>query len=1107
MYLYSLTLQRPTGIICAINGNFSGGKSQEIVVARGKVLDLLRPDDNGRIQTILSVEIFGAIRSLAQFRLMGAQKDYIVVGSDSGRIIILEYNKEKNVFDKIHQETFGKSGCRRIVPGQYLAIDPKGRAVMIGACEKQKLVYVLNRDTAARLTISSPLEAHKSHTLVYSICGVDCGFENPIFAAIELDYSEADQDSTGQAASEAQKHLTFYELDLGLNHVSRKWSEQVDNGANLLVTVPGGGDGPSGVLVCAENFVIYKNQGHPEVRAVIPRRADLPAERGVLIVSAAMHKLKNMFFFLLQTEYGDIFKVTLEHNNDRVSELKIKYFDTIPVTASMCVLKSGFLFAASEFGNHALYQFKSIGDDDDVEASSATLMETEEGFQPVFFQPRRLKNLVRIDQVESLMPIMDMKVHPNGIRHIREDGRINEWRTPGKRSISKVGSNTLQVVIALSGGELIYFEMDVTGQLMEVEKHEMSGDVACLDIAPVPEGRQRSRFLAVGSYDKTIRILSLDPDDCMQALSVQSVSSAPESLLFLEVQASVGGEDGADHPASLFLNAGLQNGVMFRTVVDMVTGQLSDSRSRFLGLRAPKLFPIIVRGKRAMLCLSSRPWLGYIHQGHFLLTPLSYETLEYAASFSSDQCVEGVVAVAGEALRIFTIERLGETFNETVIPLRYTPRKFVLQPKRKLLVMIESDQGALTAEEREAARKECFEAAQAGENGTGSADQMENGGDDEDKDDPLSDEHYGYPKAESDKWASCIRVLDPRTSNTTCLLELQENEAAFSICTVNFHDKEYGTLLAVGTAKGLQFLPKRTVTAGFIHIYRFVEDGRSLELLHKTQVEGVPLALCQFQGRLLAGIGPVLRLYDLGKKRLLRKCENKLFPNTIISIHAYRDRIYVGDVQESFHYCKYRRDENQLYIFADDCVPRWLTASYHIDFDTMAGTDKFGNIYFVRLPQDVSDEIEEDPTGGRIKWEQGKLNGAPNKVEEIVQFHVGDVVTCLQKASLIPGGGECIVFGTVMGSVGALHAFTSRDDVDFFSHLEMHMRQDHPPLCGRDHMAYRSAYFPVKDVIDGDLCEQYPTLPMDLQRKIADELDRTPGEILKKLEEVRNKII
>ena len=58
--------------------------------------------------------------------------DYLVIGSDSGKIVILEYIPAKNTFEKVHQETFGKSGCRRIVPGQYLAIDPKGRAVMIG---------------------------------------------------------------------------------------------------------------------------------------------------------------------------------------------------------------------------------------------------------------------------------------------------------------------------------------------------------------------------------------------------------------------------------------------------------------------------------------------------------------------------------------------------------------------------------------------------------------------------------------------------------------------------------------------------------------------------------------------------------------------------------------------------------------------------------------------------------------------------------------------------------------------------------------------------------------------------------------------------------------
>ena len=52
---------------------------------------------------------------------------------------------------------------------------------------------VLHCCSAANLTISSPLEAHKSHNIVFSIVGLDCGFDNAIFAAIELDYSDADQ--------------------------------------------------------------------------------------------------------------------------------------------------------------------------------------------------------------------------------------------------------------------------------------------------------------------------------------------------------------------------------------------------------------------------------------------------------------------------------------------------------------------------------------------------------------------------------------------------------------------------------------------------------------------------------------------------------------------------------------------------------------------------------------------------------------------------------------------------------------------------------------------------------------------------------------------------
>ena len=57
------------------------------------------------------------------------------------------------------------------------------------------------------------------------------------------------------------------------------------------------------------------------------------------------------FFFLLQNENGDLYHVTIEHEDETVKALKIKYFDTVPVGSSLCILKSGFLYVASEFGN------------------------------------------------------------------------------------------------------------------------------------------------------------------------------------------------------------------------------------------------------------------------------------------------------------------------------------------------------------------------------------------------------------------------------------------------------------------------------------------------------------------------------------------------------------------------------------------------------------------------------------------------------------------------------------------------------------------------------------------------------------------------------------
>ena len=44
----------------------------------------------------------------------------------------------------------------------------------------------------------------------------------------------------------------------------------------------------------------------------------------------------------------------------------------------------------------------------------------------------------------------------------------------------------------------------------------------------------------------------------------------------------------------------------------------------------------------------------------------------------------------------------------------------------------------------------------------------------------------------------------------------------------------------------------------------------------QTPLDDVPVAMEPFQGRLLVGVGKLLRVYDIGRKKMLRKCENKV---------------------------------------------------------------------------------------------------------------------------------------------------------------------------------------------------------------------------------------
>jgi hypothetical protein len=170
-----------------------------------------------------------------------------------------------------------------------------------------------------------------------------------------------------------------------------------------------------------------------------------------------------------------------------------------------------------------------------------------------------------------------LQVHPHGIRHVLADRRVNEWRSPEGRTIVAATTNKRQVVVALSSAELVYFELDLEGQLNEYQDRKPLGStVLAMSVGAVPEDRQRTPFLAVGCEDQTVRIISLDPESTLETISLQALTAPPSSLCVAEMlDASVN----KSHPTT-FVNIGLQNGVLLRTVLDPLTGQLTDTRTR-----------------------------------------------------------------------------------------------------------------------------------------------------------------------------------------------------------------------------------------------------------------------------------------------------------------------------------------------------------------------------------------------------------------------------------------------------------------------------------------------------------------------------------------------
>lgn len=71
-------------------------------------------------------------------------------------------------------------------------------------------------------------------------------------------------------------------------------------------------------------------------------------------------------------------------------------------------------------------------------------------------------------------------------------------------------------------------------------------------------------------------------------------------------------------------------------------------------------------------------------------------------------------------------------------------------------------------------------------------------------------------------------------AKTVNVIELEDNEAAFSLAIVPFSARGGELHLVVGTAADTLISP-RSCTSGYLRTYKFTEDGTGLEFQHKVR--------------------------------------------------------------------------------------------------------------------------------------------------------------------------------------------------------------------------------------------------------------------------------
>lgn len=882
MQLYHLTVRRPDyidgAVLCSLET-----LPECLVLVRGQWLEVLSLSD-GELALVSRTPTFGTIKSISKAKSPDFEHDLIVLASEAGTLSILKFDAASGTFVLLSSQQTSLPGLRREFPGEYLAVDPRGRAIMSASIEKVRTVSVL-QDT----DLSPPVNAVLPSTFCYAVSALDRNYDSPAFACLER-------------FRFSKKQLAVYEFSLGLNHIEKSWTHEVSDTCDIIIATP------AGIISIQQSSVVLHDSSNGSIIA--------ESQLSDPVLCANLVSLSRTEYFVLGFTCKGVISIGKDLTMTSV-ELDVQ-LNSLPVHVTS---QSGLIFLAASSGNHQLFQ---IAERDPLKLEEITSLTNVAPVTASYMPKRQLllgnasPNVIRVrpgiftdemastplpakphavftartsQDVDSLIVISfsndttttlavgdegsveeiseaetgigsDLKtlgisklmvglvqIHPQGFRHIcGSPPKVTPWLTARNVHVLAHACTKTQVALALSDRSIVYFE-EKEGSLHESQHRlKQKSNITALSFSQIPNSEIRSTTLLVALSDETLRQFSV-PDWNQTELHI--LPEPASSVLHF------GGIRG-------FIQVGHFNGSCSRI-------ENGEVLTRVFGSTAVQLVQI---SDTAAIALSSRIWL-LKEKSAIPLLGESTQGLHACHPFVTEDLPEaGLVGVKASSLEVFS---LGDDFGRTGYTVELTDAGI---SRTKSLV-------------KSALSNKVF----------------------------VLGAHSELRQIDNN--LSCISAISQPP-------ELPEETPTASV-NVQFTGHE-GNYLVVA-------YPSQ------IFLYQYLENG--LKFVHFTNLPLKCTALIAFEGRLLVAMANTLVLYDLGKMQLLRQGGIQLRDFACIkALQASHTTVAVGDSRNSVILVEIH--DLQFSVVAHDPVPRCVACMILLDPQTVCIGDHYGNVAVLR---------------------------------------------------------------------------------------------------------------------------------------------------------------